>query len=79
MAPWLFWSNDEERAQWFFPETAIVSLQDNTVVYIKTHREIKVNMKKGQMLFMKGDCIHAGGSYKNKNYRLHFHVELDIF
>lgn len=60
----------------FFCGTVIVALQDETVVWVKRHKDLEIKLNKGHMMFMKGDLIHAGAAYKTENYRLHFHVGL---
>ena len=59
-----------------FPASAIIALQNNTVVWFKKRKKFKEVLQKGEMMVIKGDCVHAGGGYNCNNYRLHFHLGL---
>ena len=36
--------------------------------------KVTIKLKKGEVLVFRGDMVHAGSSYQNRNIRMHVHV-----
>lgn len=54
------------------PLSFILSLMDNTTIVVlgKDGKPKKISIPKYHIIVMDGDCLHAGSSYENENYRI---------
>jgi hypothetical protein len=51
----------------------VFALMDNTTIFVQDDQEISI--PKGCLFMGRGDLLHAGSSYENKNVRLHFYLD----
>ena len=56
----------------------LVALMPNTSIQGYYNKQIKIELDKGDILFARGDFIHAGDNYDITNVRLHFYWFLGI-
>jgi hypothetical protein len=60
---------DKNKASCF----ALVALMDNTSIILGDGKPL--NIAKGQVLFARGDLVHAGAGYEQDNVRLHVYFD----
>jgi hypothetical protein len=64
------------------PWSLIFGIQDDTHIMIRnpqTQDDMLVDIPRGGVCFLRGDCEHAGAAYTNKNYRLFVSIGTNSF